>query len=131
MRKRDLLFLLPLLAGACAAARLDVIQTGPWFPARDWREVEVFSSRERTRAPWGAIAIIHSPRVKAAGSERELARMKVQVRREAAAIGADGVILAVDSPDAGPQLGQYQEPEVFISALAFKYVATASTPIAK
>lgn len=131
MPKRTVFFLLPLLAGACAAARLDIIQTGPWFPARDWREVQVFASRAQTRAPWGAIAIIHSPRVRAAGSERAVERMKARVRREAAAMGADGVILAVETPDAGPQLGQYQEPELFVSALAFRYVATASTPTAK
>jgi len=129
--KRILLPPLLLLAAACAAARLDVIQTGPWFPPRDWREVEVFSSRSQTRAPWGAIAIIHSPRVRAAGSEREMERMKAQARREAAAMGADGVIMSVDTAASGPDLGQYQESEVFVSALAFKYVATASTPIAK
>lgn len=131
MPKLAALFFLPLLAGACSAARLDIIQTGPWFPGRNWSEVQVFSSRSQTSAPWGAIAIIHSPRVRAAGSDREVARIKARVRREAAAMGADGVIMAVEAPDSGPQLGQYQEPELFVSALAFKYVATTSTPAAK
>ena len=48
-----------LAACACAPSRLDMIQVGPWFGARDWREVEVFSSRSQTSRPWGGIAVIH------------------------------------------------------------------------
>lgn len=116
---------------ACASARLDVIQVGPWFPARDWREVEVFDSREQTVRPWGGIAIIHSPRVSAETGQGRLERMKEQARRQAAAIGADGVIMAVDSVATGPSMGVYQEPELFLSALAIKYVAEVSTAAAK
>ena len=43
----------------------------------------------------------------------------------------DGVIITVDSAISGPALGVYQEPEVFVSALAIKYVVPASTPSAK
>ena len=121
-----------LLACACAsAARLDIIQVGPWFEGRSWREVEVFSSREQTRRPWGAIGIIHSPKVSAETGQAELGRMKLQARKAAASMGADGVIITVDSAAAGPQLGVYQEPELFVSALAFKYVVSTSTPAAK
>lgn len=123
---------LPLLATcACATARLDVIQVGPWFAARPAREVGVFASREQTARPWGGIAIFHGPRVPAAGGEARLEAMKRQARRQAAAIGADAVILTVDSASSGPQLGVYEEPELYLSALAIKYVTEPSTPTAK
>lgn len=128
-------YLLPAAAllalAACASAKLDVIQVGPWFAPKDWREVEVFDSREQTVRPWGGIAIIHSPRVSAETGQGRLERMKEQARRQAAAIGADGVILAVDSVATGPAMGVYQEPELFLSALAIKYVAEVSTAAAK
>ena len=120
-----------LAACACAPSRLDVIQVGPWFGARDWREVEVFSSRSQTSRPWGGIAVIHSPRVSASAGEAKLEQLKIQARKQAAAIGADAVIIAVDSASAGPQMGVYEEPELFLSALAIKYVTAASTPTAK
>lgn len=129
--KKPLLAAALLALGACATAKLDVIQVGPWFAPRDWREVEVFTSREQTGRPWGGIAIIHSPRVSAETGQGRLERMKEQARRQAAAIGADGVILAVDSVATGPSMGVYQEPELFLSALAIKYVAEVSTPAAK
>lgn len=129
--KKPLLAAALLALGACATAKLDVIQVGPWFAPRDWREVEVFTSREQTGRPWGGIAIIHSPRVSAETGQGRLERMKEQARRQAAAIGADGVILAVDSAATGPSMGVYQEPELFLSALAIKYVAEVSTPAAK
>ncbi|OGR42730.1 MAG: hypothetical protein A2X35_01920 [Elusimicrobia bacterium GWA2_61_42] len=116
---------------ACASLKLDVIQVGPWFSPRDWREVEVFSSREETRAPWGGIGIIHSPRVSAETGQAELEKLKLQARKSAASMGADAVIIAVDSVESGPQMGVYQEPELYISALAIKYVTSASTPTAK
>lgn len=129
--KKPLLAAALLALGACATAKLDVIQVGPWFAPKDWREVEVFTSREQTSRPWGGIAIIHSPRVSAETGQGRLERMKDQARRQAAAIGADGVILAVDSVATGPSMGVYQEPELFLSALAIKYVAEVSTPAAK
>lgn len=127
------LFLAAALLGlcACASVRLDVIQVGPWFAPKDWREVEVFSSREQTSRPWGGIAIIHSPRVSAETGQGRLERIKEQARRQAADIGADGVIMSVDSVATGPSMGVYQEPELFLSALAIKYVAEVSTPAAK
>ena len=128
---RRLLVAALLALGACASARLDIIQVGPWFPPRDWREVEVFTSREQTRRPWGGIGILHSPRVSAETGAAQLERLKRQARRDAAAMGADAVILTVDSVPTGPQMGVYQEGELFLSALAIKYVTDVSTPSAK
>jgi len=118
-------------AGACASVKLDVIQVGPWFPPRDWRKVEVFSSRDAIRAPWGGIAIIHSERVSAGAATELLEKLKLQARKKAAESGADGVIITVDSASAGPEMGVYQEPELYLSALAIKYVTEVSTPSAK
>ncbi|HAT71223.1 MAG TPA: hypothetical protein DCS63_00205 [Elusimicrobia bacterium] len=116
---------------ACASTKLDIIQVGPWFPARDWREVEVFASREATRAPWGGIGIIHSPRLGARDGAAKTDGLKLRARKAAADMGADGVIITLDSVESGPQMGVYQEPEVYISALAIKYVTAASSPTAK
>jgi len=116
---------------ACATTKLDIIQVGPWFPARDWREVEVFTSREATRAPWGGIGIIHGPRLSARAGGAKTEGLKLRARKAAADMGADGVIITLDSVESGPQMGVYQEPEVYVSALAIKYVTTASTPTAK
>ena len=120
-----------ILAGACATGRLDVIQVGPWFAPRPWRQGEVFTSREQTRSPWGGIAILHSERVSAEGSAEKLEALKLQARKQAARIGADGVIITVNSATAGPQMGVYQAPELYLSALAIKYVTAVSTPSAK
>ncbi len=120
-----------VFACACASAKLDVIQVGPWFAPRDWRKVEVYSSRGETSAPWGGIAIIHSGRVSAKTGEDAIDGLKLQVRKRAAELGADGVILTVDSAPSGPQMGVYQEPEIYLSALAIKYVTEVSTPSAK
>ncbi len=130
MRKQ--LFLAPLMGlCACASSRLDVIQVGPWFAPRDWHEVEVFSSREETRKPWGGIGIIRSPSVSAETGQGRLERLKQLTRLRAADMGADGVIISVDAVDSGPQMGVYQEPELFVSALAIKYVTAVSTSAAK
>ena len=132
MRPKAVIPLLSLLAlCACAAARLDVIQVGPWFKARSWKQVDVYRSREALRVPWGAIGIIHGPHVSAETGDRELEKMKLQARKQAAAMGADAVIITVDSAVAGPDMGVYQEPEVFVSALAVKYVTATSTPTAQ
>lgn len=120
-----------LAACACASVKLDVIQVGPWFPARDWREVKVFTSRSQTRRPWGGIGIIHSPRVSARTGQGELERMKRRARKEAARMGADAVIITVDSATAGPRMGSYEEPELYLSALAIRYVTAVSTAAGK
>jgi len=114
---------------ACAAPRLDVIQVGPWFAPRPAREVEVYSAREQTRAPWGAIGIIHGPRVPPGSPEIE--KQKLRAREAAARMGADGLILVVDSAadERRPEL--QQEPEVFLSGLALKYDANISTSSAR
>ena len=121
--------LLAWLCG-CASSSLDIIQVGPWFAPRRPSEVEVFSSRGEMRGVWGGIAIIHGAHVPAASAET-IENQKRQARAAAAKIGADGVIISIASVDPGPMTGNYQEPEVYLSALAIKYAATASTPIAK
>ena len=124
---------LPLLLAlcACASVKIDTIQVGPWFAARDWREVEVFASREETRRPWGGIGIIHGPLMSAQTSQESIDKLKLAARKSAAAMGADGVIIAISPVEAAPQMGEFQEPEIYLSALAIKYVTTVSTPTAK
>ncbi|MDO8806267.1 MAG: hypothetical protein Q7R35_17765 [Elusimicrobiota bacterium] len=120
-----------LFACACASIKLDVIQVGPWFAPRDWREVEVFTSRGDTRVPWGGIAILHSERVSVGIAAERLEKLKFRARKKAAELGADGVIITLGEASAGPQMGVYQEPEIYLSALAIKYVTAVSTPSSK
>lgn len=114
---------------ACAPSRLDIIQVGPWFTPRPTREVQVFSSREETRQPWGAIGIIHGPRLPA--GDRKIEKQRLRARAEAAAMGADGLILVVEAAADNASLDMPQEPEVFLTGLAIKYDANASTSAAK
>ena len=123
----------PLLLAlcACASVKIDAIQVGPWFTARDWREVEVFASREDTRRPWGGIGIIHAPPMSAQTPKDRLEKITLAARKSAASMGADGVIITLSPVPAAPQMGEFQEPEIYLSALAIKYVTTVSTPVAK
>lgn len=123
----------PLLLAlcACASVKIDTIQVGPWFAARDWREVEVFASREQTRRPWGGIGIIHSPPMSGKTPKDRLEKISLAARKSAASMGADGVIITIDPVPTAPEMGEFQEPEIYMSALAIKYVTTVSTPVAK
>ncbi len=115
-----------LFLAACAASKPDLIQVGPWFPAISADAVQIFSSKEETTRPWGAIAIIHSERFPT-DDKSGLDRQKKMARKMAAGIGADGLIIAEQTDMGTSQLGVYQEPETFISALAIKYVTDIST----
>ncbi|MDQ7773916.1 MAG: hypothetical protein RDU13_10370 [Elusimicrobiales bacterium] len=83
--------LLSVLA-ACASPRVDVIQVGPWFQPRNWKQVEVFSSKEETRKPWGAIAVMHGERIRGR-DEKSFEKYKKKARQLAADIGADAIIV--------------------------------------
>jgi len=123
----------PLLLAlcACASVKIDTIQVGPWFAARNWRDVEVFASREDTRRPWGGIGIIHSPPMSAQTPKDRLEKITLAARKSAASMGADGLIITLSPVPTAPQMGEFQEPEICLSALAIKYVTTVSTPTAK
>jgi len=124
--KQGVFFAFLLFAAACASSRPDVIQVGPWFPAKSAAEVQVFSSREQILKPWGAIAIIHSDKFHT-GDEAAGSRLEKSARKLSAGMGADGVIIGEETIMAEPGLGVYQESETYISALAFKYAADIST----
>jgi len=117
-----------LLVVSCAASRPDIIQVGPWFPEKPAGEVRIFSSKEETDKPWGAIAIIHSEKIPAE-DRAGLDRQRKMAREMAAGIGADGLIISEETVTGAPQLGIYTAPETFISALAFKYAANVSTSV--
>ena len=111
---------------ACAASRLDIIQVGPWFPQKNWKEVVLFASREDIKLPWGGIAIIHGPRTYV-NDVRGMEKQRFSARKMAAKAGADGLIIAMEPIDSGLRMGVYEEPEVCLSALAVKYAADVST----
>ncbi len=120
-----------LAACACYSSKLDVIQVGPWFAPRDWRSVQVFTSRDQAARPWGGIAIIHASHIPASADTSSLEKLERQARRRAAAIGADAVIITFNDVPAGDDMGVVQEPERYLSALAIKYVTAVSTGTAK
>jgi len=114
---------------ACASPRVDVIQVGPWFQPKHWKEVEVFSSRDETRKPWGAIALFHGEHIPGA-DPKAFEKQKIKARRLAADIGADAVILipeAVNRTDVPLSAGEGGSGRVFLSGLALKYEANVST----
>ncbi len=121
-------FFLPVLLcfTACGASKPDIIQVGPWFPARPAEEVRVFSTREETSRPWGAIAIIHSEKF-SAGNTSALLRQKKLARQLAAGAGADGVIISEEDVKNDPDQGASRGQEIYISAMAFKYATDIST----
>ena len=124
--RQALLFAVLLAGAACSASRPDIIQVGPWFPAKSAAAVQVFYAREQVSKPFGAIAIIHSekfPSDDSAAAERQ----KEEARKLAGKAGADGLIIAEETTMPGSQLGVYQDPETYISALAFKYVTEISS----
>lgn len=123
---RALFFAVLLSGAACTASRPDIIQVGPWFPARSAADVRVFYSKEQVGKPFGAIAIIHSEKF-SADDKAALERQKKEARKLAAGAGADGIIVVEETTMPGSQPGVYQEPETYISALAFKYVTDIST----
>ena len=114
-----------LSQSACVPAP-DIIQVGPWFPSRPYSEVLVLDSRALIDKPWGAIAVIHSEKFPA-DDKGAVERQKEEARKLAGTAGADGIIIAEETTMPGSQLGVYQEPETYISALAFKYVTDIST----
>ncbi|HBE89100.1 MAG TPA: hypothetical protein DDW67_08185 [Elusimicrobia bacterium] len=83
--------LLSVLA-ACATPRIDVIQVGPWFQPGKWKRVEVFYSKDDTRKPWGAIAVMHGERI-SGRDEKSFRQYEKKARRLAADIGADAIII--------------------------------------
>ncbi|MCX5784755.1 MAG: hypothetical protein NTX59_03610 [Elusimicrobia bacterium] len=119
-----------ILCGACASARLDIIQVGPWSEPHSWKQVPVFTSREQTTRPWGGVAIIHSDKIQASDSN-SIEQRKIKARKMAAEIGADAIIITMESVASGPEMGVYQAPEVYLSALAIKYVTVVSTATQK
>ena len=124
--RRGFLFPAVICCAACAISKPDIIQVGPWFPARPAEEVVVFASREETRRPWGAIAIIHSERIPTK-NKAELDRQKRLARKMAARAGADGIIISEESVGDEPYLNGSGVQESYISALAFKYATDIST----
>lgn len=124
--RRVFLFPVLIFSAACAASNPNIIKVGPWFPAKSAKDVQVFSTREESAGPWGAIAVIHSEKFPAE-DKSAIIRQKKLARKLAAGAGADGIIITEETVGNEPGPGIYQAPETYISALAFKYIAEVST----
>ena len=114
------------LFSACAASQLDIIQVGPWSAPKNWKDVAMLASREDITRPWGAVAIIHGRKISGrdvSGMERQ----KLKARKMAAEAGADGLIVSVGTVEPEARLGGSREQEVYLSALAVKYVTDVSS----
>ncbi|MDT8285529.1 MAG: hypothetical protein RQ748_00335 [Elusimicrobiales bacterium] len=108
---------------ACAVPRVDVIQVGPWFQARHWKQVEVFTSKEETRKPWGAIAVMHGERIRYRDL-RSFERYTKKARQLAADIGADAIIVSPEPVNDTASPGSYREGPtgmVVLTGVAIKY----------
>lgn len=115
--------LLASAMAACAVPRVDMIQVGPWFQARHWKQVEVFSSKEEPRKPWGVIAVMHGERIRGR-DERSFEKYKRKARRLAADIGADAVIVAPEPVNDTASPGSFRDGAtgmVVLTGVAIKY----------
>jgi hypothetical protein len=114
---------------ACASPRVDVIQVGPWFQPRHWKQVEVFSSKNDTRKPWGAIAVMHGERI-SGRDERSFEKYKKKARQLAADIGADAIIVSPEPVNDTASPGSPREGasgQVVLTGVALKYAENVST----
>ncbi len=128
MRPLAAVFLLTTLS-ACASPKVDVIQVGPWFQPRHWKQVEVFSSKEETRKPWGAIAVMHGERISGRDA-RAFERHRKKARQLAADIGADGIIVMPEAVNDTASPGSPWEGAVglvVLTGVALKYAENVST----
>lgn len=103
---------------ACASAKIDIIQTGPWFPEKKKKSLEIFSDRNKIKKPFGAIAIIHSERYLC--SDKNHKKHIDKAAEVAAKTGADALVYAVGEYAA--ELNPGIPPECYLSAMAVKYV---------
>ena len=118
------------LFSACAAPQLDMIQVGPWSASKNWKDVSMLASRGEITHPWGAVAVIHGQKIPArdvSGMERQ----KFKARKMAAKAGADGLIVSVGTVESGSRFGVVQEQEVYLSALAVKYITDVSSGVSR
>lgn len=121
--------LLASALAACASPRVDVIQVGPWFQPRHWKQVEVLEAKEQTRKPWGAIAIMHGERI-GGRDERMFEKYKKKARQLAADIGADAIIVVPEPVNDTASPGSPREGAtgmVVLSGIALKYAENIST----
>lgn len=113
-----LFVLLSLFLFSCYPAKVDIIQTGPWFKAKSFKEIEVYTDRNKIKKVFGGIAILHTEPFLC--SEKEIEKYLKKVKKKAAEVGSDAIVYAVENYDKNYNLGEKQE--CYISALAVKYV---------
>lgn len=108
---------------ACAVPRVDVIQVGPWFEARHWKRVEVFTSKEETTKPWAVIAVLHGERLRGR-DQGAFERYTKKARQLAADIGADAIIVSPEPVNDTASPGSHRGGAtgmVVLTGVAIKY----------
>lgn len=117
MRKLFLPFIFVVLS-SCVMPKIDVIQTGPYFPARKADSVELFTNRNQVTKPYGAIAILHSQRFDCSKSIQKYLLKKA--RKTAASVGGDAIVYYFDYGENDPYL--LPTEKCYFSGLVIKYV---------
>ncbi|MGC9070644.1 MAG: hypothetical protein ACP5IO_04965 [Elusimicrobiales bacterium] len=109
--------MLMFLLSSCSSNLVDVIKTGPDFTPS--KNVEIFTSRDQIKKPYGAVAILHSVRFDCSAS------MQKKILKEAVSktkrIGGDAIVYYFDySKD---HTNAIESERCYMSALAVKYVS--------
>jgi predicted nuclease of restriction endonuclease-like RecB superfamily len=118
MKNRNAIIIFSIFfISACSSFYIDIIQTGPWEKAKPYREVQVFTDRNKITKPFGAIAILHSERFICSNWNKNYLK---KVIKKAAEIGSDAIVYVVDkSPDT---VNDENGGECYVSAMAVRYV---------
>ncbi|MEA3306683.1 MAG: hypothetical protein U9Q34_02760 [Elusimicrobiota bacterium] len=100
---------------------MNLIQTGPWSPARDVKEIKRFLSKKHIKKSWMAIAVIRGDKVNP--SNRKKIKKEIEKAKQmAAGIGADGVVLVEKRVTKRTAVFSRNIGKVFIMGIAIKYV---------
>ncbi|MEF3280378.1 MAG: hypothetical protein K6357_05365 [Elusimicrobiota bacterium] len=103
---------------ACSSVGIDIIQTGPYFPPKKPKDIELYQDRNSVKKSFGGIAIIHSERFNCDVSIQK--KILNKARKAAALAGANGIIYYFNF-DANTINSDLKE-KCFFSGLAIKYI---------
>lgn len=113
---RLVLFISFLILSSCSNIFIDVIKTGPDFPPS--KRIDVFTTRDDIKKPYGAIAILHSERFDCSEEKQK------KILQKAIALGkkngGDALVYYFDFGEKNP----YLEPNerCYFSGALFKYL---------
>lgn len=111
-------FIFAVFLISCYSLNIDVIQTGPYFPARDKDKIKLYTDKNLVEHPFGAIAILHSERFDCSvEKQKEIISKAIKIGSK---IGADGIIYYFDYGEKNTYA--LVKERCYFSGLAIRYV---------